>query len=539
MSITQASFALRGHNPDVLTCIANLSNDEVFTPPEMANAMLDLLGQRWADAHDGADIWADPHVTFLDPFTKSGVFLREITRRLTDGLARAFPDRSERVDHILTRQVFGIGITQLTALLARRSVYCSKYANGPHSIATSFTSEDGNIWFQRTEHTWTGGQREYRADSLTGDEKVVYMHRKCQYCGAGEDDYARSADLETHAYAFIHTDDIKARLGELFGDTMQFDVIIGNPPYQLSDGGGAGTSARPIYNQFVDAAKGIDPRFLMMIIPSRWFAGGKGLDKFRYDMLHDRRLRKIVDYPNSREVFTGVDIAGGVCYFLWDRDAAGDCVVQTVENGMVYGATRRLDSHEFFIRDNRVLQIVERVNSRNEPKFSSLVSSRRPFGLDAAQRAEAVGDLILYASSGDGRISRESVPKGLELANRWKVLLSKTSSEHAGQTDKDGMKRVFSRIEVMPPGSVATESYLIIGPFDNSFQAESAASYLRTRFARFLVASILLTQNITKTMFDFLPNPDFSHMWDDELLYRRDSLTDDDVVLIERTIKEI
>lgn len=205
------------------------------------------------------------------------MFLREITRRLTDGLARAFPDRSERVDHILTRQVFGIGITQLTALLARRSVYCSKYANGPHSIATSFTSEDGNIWFQRTEHTWTGGQREYRADSLTGDEKVVYMHRKCQYCGAGEDDYARSADLETHAYAFIHTDDIKARLGELFGDTMQFDVIIGNPPYQLSDGGGAGTSARPIYNQFVDAAKGIDPRFLMMIIPSRWFAGERAL----------------------------------------------------------------------------------------------------------------------------------------------------------------------------------------------------------------------------------------------------------------------
>jgi site-specific DNA-methyltransferase (adenine-specific) len=319
---------------------------------------------------------------------------------------------------------------------------------------------------------------------------------------------------------------------------MQFDVIIGNPPYQLNDGGGAGTSARPIYNRFVEAARAVDPRFLMMIIPSRWFAGGKGLDGFRSDMLHDRRLRKIVDYPNSREVFTGVDIAGGVCYFLWDRDVQGDCEVVTVENGIAYSATRRLDSHTVFVRDNRVLDIVDRVTSQNPDKFSSLVSSRRPFGLDAAHRADSVGDLILFSSSGDGRISRASVPKGLDLADQWKVLLSKTSSEHAGQTDKDGMKRVLSRIEVMPPGSVATESYLVIGPFDSELQAESAASYLRTRFARFLVSSILLTQNITRAMFEFLPIPEFSQSWTDDLLYNQYSLTAEDIALIERSIKE-
>jgi site-specific DNA-methyltransferase (adenine-specific) len=293
MSITQAPFALRGHNPDVLTCIANLSNDEVFTPPEMAGAMLDLLAQRWADAHDGADLWADPDVTFLDPFTKSGVFLREITRRLTDGLSRVFPDRTKRVDHIVTRQVYGIGITQLTALLARRSVYCSKYANGPHSIARSFDSEDGNIWFQRTEHTWTGGQREYRADPLTGDETVVYTHRKCRYCGASEDSYSRGDQLETHAYAFIHTDDIKARIRELFGDTMQFDVIIGNPPYQLGSDGG--TRDVPIYQHFVEQAKRLEPRYLTMVIPSRWMATGLGLNDFRKTMLNDTHIRDLVD----------------------------------------------------------------------------------------------------------------------------------------------------------------------------------------------------------------------------------------------------
>lgn len=253
-----APFTLSGHNPDVLTCIANLSNDEVFTPPELANQMLDTLATAWADANGGADIWADPTVTFLDPFTKSGVFLREIVRRLIDGLASAFPDREERVDHILTRQVYAIAITQLTGLLARRSVYCSKNARGPHSVAKSFPTNDGNIWFERTEHTWGGGTREFRSAPLTGDEITVYTNRKCIYCGASEDAYGRGDELETHAYALIHTHDVKARIAELFGEDMQFDVIIGNPPYQLSDGG-YGTSAAPIYQMFVEKALALDP----------------------------------------------------------------------------------------------------------------------------------------------------------------------------------------------------------------------------------------------------------------------------------------
>lgn len=361
--MTLAPFTLRGHNPDVLTCIANLSNDEVFTPPEFANQMLDTLAAAWADANDGADIWANPDVTFLDPFTKSGVFLREIVRRLTDGLILTIPDLTERVDHVLTHQVFGIGITQLTALLARRSVYCSKFANGPHSIATSFTTEDGNIWFERTEHTWGGGKREFRADPLTNDEVAVYTNRKCIYCGAGEDDYARGDDLETHAYAFIHTDDIKARIAELFGDTMQFDVIIGNPPYQLSDGG-HGTSAAPIYQLFVEQAKKLDPRFLTMVIPSRWFSGGKGLDEFRESMLKDGRLRSIDDFLSASDVFPGVGLKGGVSYFLWDRDHPGTCEVTTHFKGWEDSVDTRplLEAGaDVFIRFNEGVSILKKV----------------------------------------------------------------------------------------------------------------------------------------------------------------------------------
>lgn len=537
--MTLASFTLRGHNPDVLTCIANLSNDEVFTPPEFANEMLDALAAAWADANDGADIWADPNVTFLDPFTKSGVFLREIAGRLTDGLILEIPDLADRVDHILTRQVFGIGITQLTALLARRSVYCSKFANGPHSIVKSFTTEGGNIWFERTEHTWGGGRREFRADPLTSQEIAVYTDRKCTYCGVSEDSYGRGDDLETHAYAFIHTDDIKARIAELFGDNMQFDVIIGNPPYQLSDGGGAGSSARPIYNAFVDRAKALDPRFLAMVIPSRWFAGGKGLDGFRSEMLGDRRLKKLVDFPNSRDVFGGVDVAGGVCYFLWDRSWRGLCAVETVGSGGITRVERQLDAYDVFIRDNRVLEVVEHVKSIGGDSFSTIVSSRRPFGLDASLRASVTGDTRLYSSSGDGWTDRSIVTRGENLVDKWKVLLSKTSSEHAGQTDRNGMKRVLSRVEVMPPGSVATESYLIVGPFESKSEAESAVSYLRTRFARFLVSSILLTQNITRAMFEFVPLPPLDRVWTDDALYRAYELRAEQVALINETIKEM
>lgn len=419
----QAAFALRGHNPDILTCIANLSNDEVFTPPAFAKQMLDTLAEAWAAQHDGANIWANRAVTFLDPCTKSGVFLREITSRLVAGLAEEMPDLQQRVDHILTRQVFGIGITQLTSLLARRSIYCSKWASGKHSIAHSFTHDDGNIWFERTEHTWRGD--------------------KCALCGASQGVMDRGDALESHAYAFIHTDDVWARVAEMFGGPMQFDVIIGNPPYQLNTEG-HGSQARPIYQLFVEQAKALDPRFLTMVIPARWFSGGMGLDDFRQSMLGDDRLRTIHDYLTASDVFPGVGLKGGVCYFLWERDNPGLCKVTThFKDWPTATAIRPLleEGADIFIRFNEGLSILKKVislESGNDEslalpeskKFMNLVSSIGAYGLDSTFRGkerESAGDLKVYRNGGVGYVPRAEITKELDTIDKWKVFIGRAA----------------------------------------------------------------------------------------------------------------
>lgn len=535
--MTLAPFTLRGHNPDVLTCIANLSNDEVFTPPEFANQMLGTLAAAWADANDGANIWANPDVTFLDPFTKSGVFLREIVRRLTDGLILAIPDLDQRVDHILTHQVFGIGITQLTALLARRSVYCSKFANGPHSIAKSFTTEDGNIWFERTEHTWGGGKREFRSDPLTSEEVIVYTNRKCIYCGAGEDDYARGDDLETHAYAFIHTDDIKARIAELFGDNMQFDVIIGNPPYQLSDGG-YGTSAAPIYQMFVEKALGLDPRFAVFVTPSRWFAGGKGLDEYRKKMLSDHRMHDIVDYPKLYEAFPGVKIRGGVSYFLWDREHDGPCTIQTMWDGQPVGekATRFLDAYDVLVRRNEAVPILEKVRAKHEPTLDTRVSTGKPFGLrtffHGKPTASGLKDPVqLFGSRKITWVARSEVPLSDGWIDQWKVLMTAVQGTSAAVETK-----FLSKPIIAGPGTACTETYLVAGRFDAEEEATRYAAYLRTRFVRFLVSLRKSTQHATRDVYAFVPDVPLDRDWTDALLYERYGLTDDEIAFIESQV---
>jgi site-specific DNA-methyltransferase (adenine-specific) len=528
---SQAGFTLRGRNPDVLTCIANLSNDEVFTPPEFANRMLDTVTEAWAANHGGANLWADRTVRFLDPCAKSGVFLREITRRLTEGLADQIPDLRERVDHILTEQVFGIGITRLTSLLARRSVYCSKHANGPHSIAQGFTTDAGNIWFERTEHRWEKG--------------------KCRYCGASQETLDRGEELESYAYAFIHTDDIKIRVAEIFGEAMQFDVIIGNPPYQLSDGG-FGTSAAPIYQHFVEQAKALEPRYLLMIIPARWFAGGKGLDEFRESMLSDDRLRSIEDFLSASDVFPGVGLKGGVCYFLWDRDNPGLYQVSThFKDWPISTATRPLleEGVDVFIRFNEGLSILKKVvavetgkaDSLSLPenkRFERLVSSRKPFGLDTTFKGKTiknVNDLLIYQNGGIGYVDRASILTGANFIDKWKLF---TGYAAPGTGNKDTYPhRIISTPFIGEPGSISSETYLCIGPLDSKIEAESVLSYLSCRLTRLLILLHKPSQHITRKVYAFVPTQNWTKRWTDNDLYTKYSLSSSEIEFIEKVVR--
>ncbi len=528
---TQAPFALRTHNPDVLTCIANLSNDEVFTPPALAGRMLDTLAEAWAFDHDGANLWADKTVRFLDPCTKSGVFLREITSRLTKGLAQEMPNLQERVDHILTEQVFGIGITRLTSLLARRSVYCSKHANGAHSVAKGFKNEVGNIWFERTQHTWANG--------------------KCTFCGAGQAALDRGEGLETHAYAFIHTDNIKARVAALFGENMQFDVIIGNPPYQLNDGG-YGTSAAPIYQLFVEQAKKLEPRYLSMIIPARWFAGGKGLDEFREAMLADNRLRSIDDFLSASDVFPGVGLKGGVCYFLWNRDNPGACQVAThFKDWPVSTASRPLleKGADVFIRFNEGLSILKKVlavetgqsDSLALPetkRFDRLVSSRKPFGLDTTFKGKATkraGDVLIYQNGGTGYVAKSSISAGTHFIDKWKIYVGRAAP---GTGNKDTYPhRILSTPFIGEPGSISSETYLCIGPFDAKKEAESALSYLSCRLTRLLVLLHKPSQDATRKVYTFVPTQEWTRQWTDEALYAKYGISASEIEFIEKVVR--
>ncbi len=530
---SQANFTLRGRNPDVLSCIASLSNDEVFTPPELANKMLDAVAESWARNNSGANIWANKNVRFLDPSTKSGVFLREITSRLTRGLEKEIPDIQERVDHILMNQVYGLGMTQITALLARRSVYCSKDANGEHSIAKSFKNQAGNIWFERTKHTWEGD--------------------KCRHCGGGKSVFDRSSKVENHAYAFIHTENIKVLIAQIFAKKMQFDVIIGNPPYQMDDGG-HGASAVPIYNKFVEQAKALDPKYLTMIIPSRWLFGGRGLDEFRREMLSDRRIRMLHDYPDSRMVFPSVDVAGGVCYFLWDRDNPGDCNITEVENANSSSTvTRPLleNGAEVFIRNNRAIPILkkvmivetgsEQIALPEDKRFDKQVSSQKPFGLRTFYRGKSAKtekhDLIVLQSGGRAYASRDEITAGNEMIDKWKVFTSKSSAEHAGQADKNGQRKVLSLSGVIPPASVITETYVLLGVYDTEKEARNCYSYVATKFFRFLIAVRSSAQDLARSTYSFVPIQDFSMPWTDEMLYKKYKLSKAEIDYIEGLIR--
>ena len=504
---------------DILDCLANLSNDEVFTSPAIANRMLDTLPDT---------LWSDPNVKFLDPFTKSGVFLREIAKRLMQGLATAIPDRQARLDHILGQQLYGIAITQLTALTARRTLYCNKDTTElEHCLTDVFAQQgnpDGNIYFEPCEHTFVKG--------------------KCTYCGATEREFGaeQRTALEQHAYLFIHN---KNPYKE-----MQFDVIIGNPPYQMSDGsGGSSDSAVPIYNKFVEQAIMLNPRYLCMIIPSKWMVGGRGLKKFRENMVENKKIKILYDFENSKDCFPGQNLDGGVCYFLLDREYKGETdYIFRSNDGEEIKSKRFLKNNyfEYIIRNNRVLSIIE--ESSSEESFSKIVSQVRPYGIrgflfntperypnsnlsfkpfEKALKIYGVKGIKGGAKRIIGYISRDIVTNGFDSIDKYKLFFTTSYSTNAINPPE---------IIKAQPNEICTETFLLVGPFDTEKEQLNCLKYMNTKFFKFLLYLGKGTMHVTKSVFGLIPLQDFTEEWTDEKLYKKYGLTADEIAYIEEKI---
>lgn len=487
---------------DILNCLANLSSDEVFTSPELANQMLDILPQ---------DLFSDPTARFLDPCSKSGVFLREIAKRLMVGLEEQIPDLQQRINHIMSEQLFGIALTQLTAEMSRRTLYCAKNAAGKYSVARCFENEQGNVRYMRCKHIWANG--------------------KCSQCGANRAQYDRDETAENYAYPFIHKD-----LNEIFKN-MQFDVIIGNPPYQMSDGGNR-NSASPIYQLFVNQAKKLNPRFLVMIIPSRWYCGGRDLKDFRNDMLNDGHVSLIYDYKRGADCFPGIRAGGGICYFKWERDYHSN-EMDFIAHGENIRIRKKIEfGLDFFIRDNIARDIVEKVMRVDDVMMSSRVWAQKPFGFRTNYTDYYLtGEVKLYTKqekSGFAYVRKAEIQKNVEYVGQWKVVTSRSTSV---PEEDNGQVLRMSQTFIAEPQSVVTESYVVIDTFLSKEEAENCMSYVKTKFLRFLCQPTIVSPDVSNRTFDLVPLQDFSHPWTDEMLYEKYGLTEDEINFIESMIK--
>ena len=556
------------YSPDVLDCIANLSNDEVFTSPKLANQMLDMLPQ---------ELFMNPGTKFLDPCCKSGVFLREIVKRLDKGLEFIIPDRQARINHILHKQVFGIAITELTAQLSRRTLYCSKYACAIKS---------GDIWISNNEDSKHGIHEthsysisEFTADDVNDfclnpiqgnvryDKTVTHDYDNddiCPICGANK----HINDLYDHAYELIHLDD--ERLEAL--KNMQWDLIIGNPPYQLNTND-QNAQAKPIYNIFIEQAKKLQPRYLSMIIPSRWMFGGIGLDSFRDTMLDDQHITVLHDYINSKDCFAGVDIKGGVCYFLRERDKTSPCKISTHTSNGVITSKRYLRETglDVFVRQSELIDIKNKVwSDETQRSISEIVSGTAPYGLTTDYFAPMIkdnsGSLILTTVEQKYGLpipSQKPIDGGYEILGllKGKRIWQYVPKDYPFPKQSGlGKYKIFlpkaygcGTIGEVPstpvlgtPVQACTMTFVEYGPWDTEEEALNALKYFKTKFFRCLVAIKKQSQDATSIKYKYVPLQNFTNKSDidwtqsvtdiDKQLYEKYKLSKSDIEFIETNI---
>lgn len=496
------------HVPDILDVIAALSSDAQPTPPILAQALLDLLP---------AEVWSDPNLKWLNPASKSGSITREVVRRLMIGLGQWEPDSDKRAEHILRNMVYGCGVTQVHGEMTRRSVYGSRDATSKNAIV-KFASMEGNLPFIEGTHEF--------ATNRSG--KAIGPCRICSAPVALE----RGIRRENHAYAFLHgsypTKEMK---------TMKFDVIVGNPPYQTGDGK---TSESPLYHHFIESAIALNPRYLAMVVPSRWFNGGKGLDEFRARMIQDRRLRTIVDNPKLFDCFPGVEIKGGVNYFLWDRDYNGDCEFSTRIDGRIVSTTTRdlREGDGVVVRDNSASSIIAKCRPDTEDhSLASWFSSQFPFGQSittnfSGAKSEPFNDAVpLIFGSHVGYVSLDQIEKNRAWVGKWKVIVPVGGDGHGRE-----VSYVLGEPIALAPGSACTQTYLVAGVFDTRDETHNYAKYLTTKLARFLLLQRKSTQHVRPDKLRFVPILDFKREWTDEDLYAHFGLTDEEVANVEASI---
>ena len=498
------------HVPDILDVIAALSSDAIPTPPVLAQALLDLLPD---------EVWANPDYRWLDPATKSGSILREVARRLMVGLADWEPDPDARAEHILKNMLFGVAVTQVHGDMTRRSVYVSRDATS-ECAAVRFDTPEGNLPFVFAEHDYPTN----RDGAASGPCRVCHAPVRLE----------RGDTRENYAYAFIHgaypTEEMK---------DVRFDVIVGNPPYQTGDKKNEEDRASPVYQHFVEHAFGMNPKYVAMIVQSRWFTGGFGLDKFRERMIADRRFAKIVDNPKLFDCFPGVEIKGGVNYFLWDRDHDGDCEFSTrIDGAIISTVTRDLrEGDGIIIRDNRAAAIVHKVKSVHEGAWCDTVcgpqmafgSMRTNFSDDKPEPAP--DDIPLVLSTRVGYVPPSVIEKHMDWVNRWKVLVPMAGDGHGRE-----VSYVLGEPIALAPGSACTQTYLVAGLFDTKTETKNYAHYLATKFVRFLILQRKTTQHVYSDRFRFVPALDMTRRWTDADLYEHFGLTKDEANYIDSTI---
>ena len=536
---------------DILSLFEALNSHEVFTPPRVARQMLDLLP---------SELWSDPSIKILDPCTKSGVFLRECLFRLFDGLEGAgsykasdgktydLGDRQQRINHIFKNMLFGIATSELTGYVARRTLYGVMKANVDKQTASldaferssnfrNWSEEEISNFIGRNKFNQFFDHNLFCGEEYVGFEaegNIFYPNEEVEKIVIEEDDY----EIEDKYFPFIRQETMHEKILEIRNGIMKFDVIIGNPPYQVNDGGGSGSSAIPIYHRFIEASIGLNPKFICMIVPSRWMTGGKGLDKFRREMISNNKISKVIDFQNSKDCFPSVEIPGGVNYFLWDRRSTGKSTEYTSIDfdGRVNTTTRDITKFDIVVRGNIDTEILKKVNEKSKLFFSDLVLPRKPFGIGSNFKGFSekpfLGSVEFFHSKGVGFVAKEEIKNNIGIIERPKVLVSKAN----GAAQNTG--KIISEPIVAGPNSCCSETYLVIECKSIS-EAEFVAEYMKSKFFRFMLQIRKKTQNTSMDNFKFVPCVDMSRHWDDSEIYEMYDLSQTEINHIESTISKM